>query len=259
MSALSWLYKFRNYESLPPLAERAPGILRPAPQDWDETMAFCRAGGATPAQWVVLGPSDHAATACAALRYPLVVKVLPSEADHKTELGLVKLRVTSPSDVDAIAADFRARLAKSDAGILVQEMVDDGGIEVVMSCLRKTDFGPVLSIGTGGVAVELYRDITHLALPVTAEQVRTALRKLKLWTLLSGFRGNPPADIDALVAAAVGIGDLFLASPDIQEFELNPVIVNRQGLGLRVVDALVVGPSATASEPVGGEKREHAH
>lgn len=259
MSALSWLYKFRNYESLPPLPERSPGRRRPPPRGWDETMAFCRDGGATPANWVVLGTADRAATACAALRYPLAVKVLPSESDHKTELGLVKLRVGSPADVDTIAADFRARLGKPDAGILVQEMVDDGGIEVVMSCLRKTDFGPILSIGTGGIAVELYRDIAHLALPVTADQVRTALRKLKLWTLLSGFRGKPPADIDALVDAAAGIGEVFLATPEIQEFELNPVIVNPQGLGVRIVDALVVAPSALAAGRAGSEKREHAH
>ena len=131
------------------------------------------------------------------------------------------------------------RLSKPSAGILVQEMASDG-VEVVLSFLRRTDFGPILSIGSGGVAVELYRDITHLALPVTGEQVRTALRKLKLWTLLQGFRGKPAADVDALVDAAVRLGDVLLDCPDIQEFELNPVIVDRRGAGLRVVDALVV-------------------
>lgn len=259
MTALSWLYKFRNYESLPPLRERNGLARRAAPQGWDETMAFCRDAGATPAPWVVLAPSDRAATACATLRFPLVVKVLPSESDHKTELGLVKLRVTSPADVDAIAAEFRSRLGKPDAGILVQEMVEDGGVEVVVSCLRKTDFGPVMSIGTGGIAVELYRDITHLALPVTPEQVRAALARLKLWTLLTGFRGKPRADIDALVASTVGLGDLFLASPDIHEFELNPVIVNREGRGLRIVDALVVATMSNRAGVAINEKPQHAH
>ncbi|MCM3011461.1 acetate--CoA ligase family protein, partial [Bacillus subtilis] len=87
--------------------------------------------------------------------------------------------------------------------------------------------------------VELYRDMSHLALPVTADQVRQALRKLKLWTLLEGFRGKPAADLDALVAAAVRFGDMFLASPAIQEFEINPVIVKSRGRGLGAVDALV--------------------
>ena len=184
---------------------------RTAPRDWAEIMSFCEESGVTPARWLVLGPEDRAAKACAGMRYPLVVKVLPSESEHKTELGLVKLRVRSAEEVDAHAAEFRRRLGKPAMEVLVQEMVDEG-VEVVLSCLRKTDFGPVISIGTGGVAIELYRDVTHLALPVSAEQVLTALRKLKLWTLLQGFRGKPAADVDALVRAAVRFGDLFLAT-----------------------------------------------
>ena len=134
-------------------------------------------------------------------------------------------------------------MGKPKAGILVQEMVGDG-VEVVLSCLRNTDFGPVISIGSGGVAIELYRDVTHLALPVSREQVLTALERLKLWTLLRGFRGKPAADVDALVDAAVGLGDMFLSCPDITEFELNPVIVGPRGAGLHVVDALVVASNS---------------
>jgi acyl-CoA synthetase (NDP forming) len=201
-------------------------------------MTFCADAAATPVNWLVLKPTDRAETACAKLKYPLVVKVLPSDAEHKSEMGLVKLRVVSPADVDRIAGEFRAKMGKPQAGILVQEMADDG-VEVVLSCLRQTDFGPIISIGTGGIAVELYRDITHLALPVSAGQVRAALKKLKLWTLLQGFRGKPAADVDALVDAAVKLGDLFLATPEIKEFELNPVIVGPKGKGLQVVDALV--------------------
>jgi len=239
MRALSLLYELRDYQALPSLAARAPKAARPAPQGWSETMAFCEEAGATPASWVILGPSDRAASACAGLKYPVVVKVLPDDAEHKTELGLVKLRVQSPADVDAIAGEFRAKMGKANAGILVQEMVGDG-VEVVLSCLRNTDFGPVISIGSGGVAIELYRDVTHLALPVSREQVLTAIKRLKLSTLLRGFRGKPAADVDALANAAVGLGDLFLSCPNLDEFELNPVIVGPRGSGLRVVDALVV-------------------
>ncbi|HXW99739.1 MAG TPA: acetate--CoA ligase family protein, partial [Candidatus Acidoferrales bacterium] len=243
MSGLSVLYKLRNYR--PATVKPKPtGPARQVPQGWADTMALCSEAGATPANWVILRPSDRAEAACAALKFPVVVKVLPSEADHKTELGLVRLGVKTPAEVDGLATDFRARMGKPGAGILVQEMVEGGGVEVVLSFLRNTDFGPVMSIGTGGVAIELYRDITHLALPVDADQVRAVLPKLKLWTLLQGFRGKPPADIDALVDAAVRLGDIFLATPGLQELELNPVIVTRKGTGLRVVDALVVGSRA---------------
>src|SRR5690606_3195043 len=97
--------------------------------------------------------------------------------------------------------------------------------------------------GSGGVAIELYRDVANVALPASKEQVVAALRKLKLWTLLEGFRGKPAADVDALAEAAVRFGDMFLATPQAREFEVNPVIVRARGLGVAGVDALV-----TASE-----------
>lgn len=239
MNALSMLYRLRAGDAIMAATPRAAPARCAPPQGWPAMMAYCESAGATPAAWRILAPSDRAEAACAGLRFPLVVKVLPDDAEHKSELGLVKLRVSSAADVDAIAADFRARMGKPAAGILVQEMAGDG-VEVVVSFLRQTDFGPILSIGSGGVAVELHRDIAHLALPASPDQVRAALGRLKLWTLLKGFRGKPPADVDALVAAAVRLGDLLLACPEVREFELNPVIVHRQGAGLRVVDALVV-------------------
>lgn len=238
MQALSLIYARARMRTLPKVVMRKPVPPAAAPRTWEEMMRFCEVCGITPAKWIVLRPDDRATLACAGMKYPLVVKVLPSESEHKTELGLVKLRVRSAEDVDALAADFRNRLGKPEMGVLVQEMVDDG-IEVVLSCLRQTDFGPVMSIGSGGVAIELYCDVAHVALPATPEQVVAALRKLKLWTLLQGFRGKPAADVDALARAAVQFGDMFLAAAEVQEFEINPVIVRPQGQGLFAVDALV--------------------
>lgn len=239
MQSLSWLYQRSRAAALPAPRPREAVPAQPARSDWEGMMQFLDRSGVTPATWLILKAGDRAEQACASLNFPVVVKVLPSESEHKTELGLVKLRVGSAEEVDAIAADFRMHLGKPEAGILVQEMVSDG-VEVVLSCLRNTDFGPILSIGSGGVAIELYRDVTHLALPVTREQVIAALRKLKLWTLLEGFRGKPAADIDAFADAAVRFGDLFLATPDAQEYEVNPVMVRPAGLGIVAVDALVI-------------------
>ena len=240
MNALSMVYRLRAGDAITTAVPRAAPAPRTPPQGWPAMMEFCESAGATPAAWRILAPADRAEAACAGLRFPLVVKVLPDDAEHKSELGLVKLRVASAAEVDAIAADFRARMGKPAAGILVQEMAGDGVEVVVSSFLRQTDFGPIMSIGSGGVAIELYRDIAHLALPASAEQVRTTIRRLKLGTLLAGFRGKPAADVEALVDAAVRLSDLFLACPELQELELNPVIVHARGAGLRVVDALAV-------------------
>ncbi len=143
----------------------------------------------------------------------------------------------TPDEVDAHAVEFRKIQNDPSLKVLVQEMVTDG-VEVVLSCLGETDFGPILSIGSGGVAVELYRDITYLALPVTPEQVECALKKLKLWTVLQGFRGAPEADIDALITAAVNFGNVIMRTPDLAEAEVNPVLVRPKGQGLVAVDFL---------------------
>ncbi len=236
--ALGWLYRRQQYAARPAPQRREPLTPRPAPKNWPETMAYLQECGIGQAKWTILQAGDTAAEACANISYPLVVKALPSEADHKTELGLVKLRVESAEAVDRHAADFRKIMKLPDAGILVQEMIG-GEVEVVLSCLRKTDFGPVLNIGLGGMAIELFREVSHLALPADAEQVRNAMKKLKLWELLQGYRGKPRTDIEALIKAAVQLGDQFLATPEMDEFEINPLMVMREGQGVFAVDALV--------------------
>jgi succinyl-CoA synthetase beta subunit len=205
-------------------------------------MSFLDDCGTPAARWRILGAGQNAAEICAGMTWPLVVKALPSEADHKTELGLVKLGVRTFEEVEHYAAQFRKTVGKPEMGVLVQDMITDG-VEVVLSCLRDTDFGSVLSIGSGGVAIELYRDIAYLALPVTPQQVEAALRKLKLWKLLEGFRGAPRADIGALIHAAVKFGNMMLATPDLSEAEINPVLVRPAGKGVAAVDFLgVISP-----------------
>ncbi len=237
MRALDWLYRRRDARDLPTPPERGELAERTMSDDWHALMAVLEETGVTPAPWLVLEAGQSAAEACAGLNYPLVVKALPSEAEHKTELGLVRLRVGSPEQVDAIAAEFRDKLGKPDMGVLVQEMVGDG-VEVVLSCLRKTDFGPVLSIGSGGVAIELYKDVTWLALPTSPELVKRAIGRLKLKALLDGFRGAPAADVDALAEAATKFGAMFLATPGLAEMEVNPVMARPAGKGLAAVDCL---------------------
>ncbi|MHA6730225.1 acetate--CoA ligase family protein [Devosia sp. A369] len=237
MRALRWAYDRQGWSSIT-VAKRSPDeTTRRAPVSWEDTMSLLMDAEVTPAQWVVLRPGEKAAQACAHLSWPLVVKVLPSEAEHKTEMGLVKLRVRTPEEVDAHAAAFRQITGKPDMDVLVQEMITDG-VEVVLSCLRNTDFGPVLSIGSGGIAIELYRDLTYLALPVTAAQVETALKRLKVWTLLQGFRGAPRTDVEALIRATVKFGNIMLSMPELAEAEINPVLVRPQGKGIAAVDFL---------------------
>lgn len=236
MRALRWLYDRRRYAGIQ-IAAPVTGDTMSVPQTWDQMMDYLDASGVPAAKWTLVQAGQSAAEVCKDMTWPVVVKVLPDAAEHKTELGLVKLKVQTPEEVDAHAADFRRILNQPDLPVLVQEMVTDG-VEAVLSCLGNTDFGPVLSIGSGGVAVELYRDITYLALPCTRADVERALGKLKLSTVLQGFRGAPKADTEAFIDAAVRFGNVILRTPDLGEAEINPVLVRPEGKGLVAVDFL---------------------
>lgn len=239
---LDWLYRARSIVSraeavVPALAAGASA--KAPPRTWADTAALLQAAGIGMPGWRVLKAGEDTASACAGLHFPVAVKALPEDAEHKTELGLVLLGVNTVAEVDAAVATIRQRLGKPAAGVLVQEMLS-GGVEVVLSVLRNPDFGPVLAIGTGGIAVELFRDIGYLALPATRVQVHALIGRLKLATLLAGFRGRPAADIEALVDAALGLAAQFAqGDARLQEIELNPVFVMPGKGGVLAVDALV--------------------
>jgi succinyl-CoA synthetase beta subunit len=167
------------------------------------------------------------------------VKALPEDSDHKTELGLLALNVADAAGVEREALRIRQAMGKPRAGVLVQEMAAPG-VEVVLAAVRNPDFGPVLAIGLGGIATELFKDVAWLALPTHRDAVRDALAGLRLSTVLRGFRGKPAADVDALVEAAVRFGDTFVATqPPAAEIEVNPLIVQPAGRGIVAVDALI--------------------
>jgi hypothetical protein len=168
----------------------------------------------------------------------VAVKALPEDVDHKTELDLVRLNI-GPQDLAATVAGIRSRLGQPGARVLVQEM-DKGGIEVLLSALHNEDFGPVLAIGSGGIAAELDADVAYVALPTSPARVRQAIARLKLAVRLRGWRGQPPADEDALLAAACALGDRFLGLQGARELEINPLFVHPRGSKrLVAVDALV--------------------
>jgi acyl-CoA synthetase (NDP forming) len=235
---LGWLYRARD--SVERVHGEAHAVAAIAlPQSWPDTACWLEAAGVPVPPWCVLAPDASAELACRGLRYPVAVKALPEDSDHKTELGLLALNVETAGGVDAEAARIRGLLGKPHAGVLVQQMAASG-VEVVLAAVRNPDFGPVLAIGLGGIAIELFRDVAWLALPTHAQAVHEALSRLRLGTVLKGFRGKPAADTEALVRAAVRFGDAYVATtPAAAEIEINPLIVLAAGDGVVAVDALV--------------------
>ncbi len=156
----------------------------------------------------------------AATRYPVVVKV--AMAAHRTELGGVRLDVTGPDEVRVAATDLLAM-----GPVLVQPQL--GGVEVAVGALRDPVFGPVVMVGLGGIWVEVLADVAFALAPLRREEAKDLLASLRGFPLLTGARGGPPVDLDALADVVVGAGNLLLAADDVVELDLNPVLATQDG------------------------------
>ena len=188
--------------------------------------------------------ADKAVAAAEALGYPIAIKALG--VAHKSEAGAVRLNLADPDSV----RDAAQAMAGLGTGLYVERMVTGGIAELIVGITRDPLFGPVMTLGTGGVLVELLKDSTTLLLPSSQEEIEQALRSLKLFPLLDGYRGRPKADIGAAVEAISAIGAFALASADrLEELDVNPLIVCAERHGAWVADALMVfAPSTDASE-----------
>lgn len=236
---LGWLYAARRAAAATESAPIAAAPPTPLPRTWEETVHWLRGAEIAVPHGRIMQPRETARSACEMLHFPVAVKALPEHADHKTELGLLALGVTSATQVEREAKRIRRALGRADAPVLVQEMVS-GGVEVLLAAVRNPDFGPVLAIGLGGIAVELFRDVAWIALPASPQDIKRAIAPLKLATVLAGFRGKPAGDVEALAQAAARFGAKFISvSPRAAEFEVNPLLVLPAGQGVVAVDALV--------------------
>ena len=177
--------------------------------------------------------ADEAVAAAEAIGYPVAVKALG--VAHKSEAGAVKLNLR---DADAVCAAAEAMAALGN-GLYVERMVTGGVAELIVGITRDPLFGPVMTVGTGGVLVELLKDSVTLLLPSSGEDIEAALRALKMFPLLDGYRGRPKADVAAAVEAIAAIADFALNNAgSLAELDVNPLIVCQDGAW--VADALMV-------------------
>ena len=178
---------------------------------------------------------DEAGAAASALGFPVALKALG--VAHKSEAGAVKLHLKDEASVRAAAE----QLVGLGSGLYVERMVEGGVAELIVGITRDPLFGPVMTVGTGGVLVELLKDSATLLLPAGRDDIEAALRGLKLFPLLDGFRGRPKADLDAAIDAVMKISAFALDNADtLAELDVNPLIVCAEGKGAWVADALLV-------------------
>ena len=184
--------------------------------------------------------------AAAGIGFPVVLKAVPEGVAHKSDLGLVKLGIADPASLERAWDQLASVIDEAGLGspeMLVQEMAARG-VEALVGVSRDRDFGLTLAVGPGGVDVELSsaRDVALRVLPLRVGDAAAMLSESsRLSRLMSGFRGRPPADSEALVACVEALAGFAWAERDlIDEVDLNPVLVLSEGRGCVAVDALIV-------------------
>jgi acyl-CoA synthetase (NDP forming) len=212
-----------------------PGGWRPWPRlpqrqtrmrDEASAKALIAAAGVTVPRSVTAPTLANLAPRAAALTAPLALKGLGFA--HKTEAGAVRLNLAT--------LEGQAEMPGAQ-GYLAEEMVTAPVAELLIGFRRDPVYGATLTLGFGGTTAELLADTQTLVLPATAQDIDHALRRLRLWPLLDGYRGRPKADTGAAIAAVLSLQSLFHATPALEEIEINPLILRAQGAV--AVDAVI--------------------
>uniref|UniRef100_UPI000B2E5F38 acetate--CoA ligase family protein n=1 Tax=Gemmobacter sp. LW-1 TaxID=1529005 RepID=UPI000B2E5F38 len=147
---------------------------------------------------------------------------------HKTEAGAVRLGLAT--------LEGQAEMPGA-TGYLAEEMVTGVLAEMLLGLRRDPVYGLTLTLGMGGVTAEVLADTATLVWPVTGAQIDSALRGLRLWPLLDGYRGRPRPDIGAFADIALRLGALMAGDDTLEEIEINPVLLRESGAV--AVDALI--------------------
>jgi acetate---CoA ligase (ADP-forming) len=161
----------------------------------------------------------------ASIRFPVVLKTSSAAIAHKTEAGGVALNLKSETEVKA-AAD---KMAKLGPEVLVEKMVPGAVTELIIGLKRDPQFGLALVVGAGGILTELLKDSATLLLPTNRGEITRALKGLRIWKLVEGFRGKS-GDQEAVIKAVEAVAAFAAAHADkIEELDINPLFVLPQG------------------------------
>jgi len=194
----------------------------------------------------VIAVSEEDAVAHAKeIGFPLVMKVESADILHKTDAGGVKLNIKSEEEVRAA---YRSIMESCTAkcpgakinGILMQQMLKSG-TEVIVGVTNDPSLGPMVLCGMGGVFTEVFKDVSLFPAPLKKNDALKMIKSLKAYKLMTGYRGQPKLDVDALADLLVNVGKFAVDHVnDLAEMDINPVFVYPEGEGVAAADALVI-------------------
>jgi succinyl-CoA synthetase beta subunit len=172
--------------------------------------------------------------------FPLVIKILSNEIQHKTDTGGVELNITSEEDLksryDKLFKVFQNLKIKADKRYFIIQKMETGLAELILGYRVDELVGPIVVIGSGGVLSEVYDDKSVRIAPVNFKEAKMMISEVKSSIIFHGFRGLPKTNIDILARAIVNISQLAFVK-EIKEAEINPVIIKKEGIV--AVDGLI--------------------
>ena len=188
--------------------------------------------------------AEEAVDAAKESGYPAVLKVVSPDVTHKSDAGGVRLGLDSPEAVEAAFGEIVEAVKEHEPqarveGVAVQKMARPG-IEVIIGMSKDPQFGPVLMFGLGGILVEILKDVAFRIVPLEPRDARQMVREIKGFPALQGFRGQEPADLEALEKLILKVSAFVEAHPEIEELDLNPVFAYKDG-AIAVDARIVVG------------------
>jgi len=174
---------------------------------------------------------DEAAELAARLGFPVVLKLLSPTITHKSDVGGVRLNLHDEAAVRAAWRAIRANVpAEAFAGVTVQRMMQEKGVELILGVSRDAQFGPVLLFGAGGTLVEVWKDRALALPPLNRAMARRLIAQTRISRVLQGVRGQAAAHVEALEEAIVRFSQLIAAEPRIIESDINPLVATPSGV-----------------------------
>ncbi|MBF0224083.1 MAG: acetate--CoA ligase family protein [Desulfobacterales bacterium] len=187
---------------------------------------------------------NEAAEIAEKIGYPVVLKIMSAQILHKSDAGGVKVGLRNADEVKFSFKEIiqNAKNYNPDAridGVLVLKMAIPGE-EVILGMKRYPNFGPLIMFGIGGVFVEIFKDVIFRVAPIGRNNARRMIKGIKGYALLSGFRGKPKADTDAIEKLLVSLSHMVVNHPEIMELDINPLLVHEEGDGATVADVRII-------------------
>jgi acetyl coenzyme A synthetase (ADP forming)-like protein len=208
------------------------------PQCWlsaDEGRRVLAAFGVPQAPGGIARNPEEAAEIARSVGFPVAAKLASEQVLHKSDIGAVRLNL---QDQAAVKRAFDEMKQDGMEGILIQRMIR-GGVELMIGVTEDPLFGPLIAFGLGGIHVEILADVRFRVTPLTDRDAHEMVREIRGYRLLQGYRGHPPADVNAIEEVLLRVSRMVEDIPEIRELDLNPIFGLPPGEGCSAVDARI--------------------